>query len=559
MSLPNAGESSEDTKDKDDTDTGERAVDMDVDVDEPIPMPASAPIASASAAAATASLLDLFAVASSPPVPLAPSLPQITTNGTDANDNTESEGEAEFEGELESDEGEGDEEKLMVDTTVQEDLPVQARHRELDAVVLAPVEDGPVSPISHDADEPESPSREVSPMSDRSVDEEGAEEDGDEPDDGEKSDGEAEDAVNKSEEKDADIEDADAANKSNADVDDAEAKSDIEADADKSDAEAEADKSDEEMDGDVDADVEMEVQSSHCVEALDMLAGIELKYALLSKVVYLERMEGVGMGNDDHAPVDVTTMQCTQPQQGAEPPYTEQQPSSMGSTGCTRHVLPPTFDPIEDKRALNAAAAREVSCELDALNSSLSPSPMTQTDSWEFATLRAPTRSRQPPPSCKPPPLIPPSAPFACKQTLDAIPVQQSDTSVSVPGSTLSVWIPSVARALGHHTTPLWTVSRAPLTADSSPVYPPPLRLDSSYRAPFVTRSTSHQISLGGTERPHPATEQQNWFEAQESGSMYRWTCHLTNDGCGWLTEASALLLCVSLDPWSRRPSTSTF
>ncbi|KAF8142324.1 hypothetical protein K438DRAFT_1995089 [Mycena galopus ATCC 62051] len=46
---------------------------------------------------------------------------------------------------------------------------------------------------------------------------------------------------------------------------------------------------------------------------------------------------------------------------------------------------PPTFGLIEDECGLNAAAAREVSCEL-ALNFSLSPSPRAQTDSWEFAT-----------------------------------------------------------------------------------------------------------------------------------------------------------------------------
>lgn len=135
-------------------------------------------------------------------------------------------------------------------------------------------------------------------MSERSVDDEGPEEDGDEGDEGEpegeKSEGEAEDVdqdvADKSEEEDADLEDA--ADKSDVDVDDADAKSDIEADADKSDAEV--DKSDEDMDGDVDADVEMEVQPAHRAEALDVLAAIELKYALLREAVYLERMEGLG-------------------------------------------------------------------------------------------------------------------------------------------------------------------------------------------------------------------------------------------------------------------------
>ncbi|KAJ6622815.1 hypothetical protein B0H10DRAFT_881171 [Mycena sp. CBHHK59/15] len=41
-------------------------------------------------------------------------------------------------------------------------------------------------------------------------------------------------------------------------------------------------------------DVEMEVQPAHRAEALDVLAGIELKYALLREAVYVERMEGLG-------------------------------------------------------------------------------------------------------------------------------------------------------------------------------------------------------------------------------------------------------------------------
>ena len=202
-----------------------------MDVDEPVPTPSIAPIAS-SAAAAAASLLDLFAVASSPPVPHPPVLPQIVTNGVDANDNTESEGE----GDPASDEGEGDEEELPAAKEPSVDVPEKRNTR------ARPAEDRPVSPISQEGDEAEGASREVSPVSERSVDE--AEEDGDEPDDGEpdgdKSDGEpeVEDAVDKSDEEDADLEDP--PDKSNAKVDDADVdvKSDIEADV-----EADADKS----------------------------------------------------------------------------------------------------------------------------------------------------------------------------------------------------------------------------------------------------------------------------------------------------------------------------
>ncbi|KAF8192342.1 hypothetical protein K438DRAFT_1762342 [Mycena galopus ATCC 62051] len=69
------------------------------------------------------------------------------------------------------------------------------------------------------------------------------------------------------------------------------------------------------------------------------------------------------------------------------------------------------------------------------------------------------------------PPLIPSLAPFTRKQTPDTVPVQQSNTSASAPGSTVSQSPAQLApSAPGHHTTPLWTISPAPLVADGSPL-----------------------------------------------------------------------------------------
>ncbi|KAF7328703.1 hypothetical protein MSAN_02472200 [Mycena sanguinolenta] len=208
-----------------------------------------------------------------------------------------------------------------------------------------------------------------------------------------------------------------------------------------------------------------------------------------------------------------------------EPQYMKRQPSSssMGATGGrSRRVPPPTFEPEEDERALNAAAAREVSRELDAL--SFSPPPVAQPSqvqtesegSWEFATptQRPPTPPRtssqtqtpsspprkqysppqkysppagQPPPAREPSPLIPPAAPFARKATLDNVPTHRSIPSSEAPASSPVQPAPFVP---GHHTTPSWAVSPPPDrdAANGSPVSP---RLDSPYRAPFANRSTS--------------------------------------------------------------------
>ncbi|KAF8066570.1 hypothetical protein FPV67DRAFT_1767534 [Lyophyllum atratum] len=84
-----------------------------------------------------------------------------------------------------------------------------------------------------------------------------------------------------------------------------------------------------------------------------------------------------------------------------------------------RRVPPPSFDPAEEERALNAAAAREVSRELDALTFNPPRSPNRDNQS-EFARERGSSLSQSGPGYGGPPvtqidgsPLAPPSAPFS--------------------------------------------------------------------------------------------------------------------------------------------------
>ncbi|KAF7369233.1 hypothetical protein MVEN_00251000 [Mycena venus] len=196
----------------------------------------------------------------------------------------------------------------------------------------------------------------------------------------------------------------------------------------------------------------------------------------------------MNMGNDDHddAPVEGEGEKERQARLSkhvrfgketefgeapAEPQYMKRQESTSSlGTGRSRRVPPPTFDPIEDERALNAAAAREVSRELDALNFSPPPVPPPQVQvqnegNWEFATPpqqqppspprtspqnqyapppRSPPQNQYsspaspPPPNREPSPLIPPAAPFSRKATLDNV-----DRDRLPPGA-------------GHQSTPSW-------------------------------------------------------------------------------------------------------
>ncbi|KAJ7843074.1 hypothetical protein B0H14DRAFT_1018201 [Mycena olivaceomarginata] len=123
----------------------------------------------------------------------------------------------------------------------------------------------------------------------------------------------------------------------------------------------------------------------------------------------------------------------------------------------------------------------------------------------------------QPPTNREPSPLIPPAAPFARKATLDNVPPNREPSPLippvvpslrkatldNAPGhqSTPSWDAPAPAPAPspvqptpsqpGHHTTPSWAISPAPSVdrdGTGSPISP---RIDSPYRAPFATRSTS--------------------------------------------------------------------
>ncbi|KAF8185249.1 hypothetical protein K438DRAFT_1973960 [Mycena galopus ATCC 62051] len=139
------------------------------------------------------------------------------------------------------------------------------------------------------------------------------------------------------------------------------------------------------------------------------------------------------------------------------------------TTGRTRRMPPPTFGLIEDECGLNAAAAWEVSREL-ALNFSPSPSPMAQTDSWEFAT-----------PHTHPAAAVRAPVQVTATETLRAAAAHSAlgsfarePTLETAPAAEQCVR--SAPSAPRHRTTPSWsTISPAPLAANSSPVSPSPL------------------------------------------------------------------------------------
>nr|GAT60889.1 predicted protein [Mycena chlorophos] len=138
------------------------------------------------------------------------------------------------------DEDEGEDEVDVDDPPVVSTEVIKQITRRASAARPPPADDRPVSPMSQDGEEADGPSREVSPVS-----------------------GEDE---------------AEPADKSDVEIDVQE----------KSDGEEET-----KSDDDADADVEMDVQPAHRAEALDVLAGIELKYALLRQTIYIDRMEGL--------------------------------------------------------------------------------------------------------------------------------------------------------------------------------------------------------------------------------------------------------------------------
>ncbi|KAJ7677833.1 hypothetical protein DFH06DRAFT_561497 [Mycena polygramma] len=224
--------------------------------------------------------------------------------------------------------------------------------------------------------------------------------------------------------------------------------------------------------------------------------------------------------------------------QPPEAPYMTREPSPSSPSPRNKRVPPPSADPVQDERALNAAAAREVSRELDALNFSPPPAPpqvQVQTDGqWEQQQQQqqppsppktrefSPPRSREytssPPPQnqYQPPSSSPPQAQYApappanqyapppqspSTQTSPRLPSARkatTDNNTLPPGAghhSTPSWDPPAqpqpqpAFAPGHHTTPSWALSPAP--PSDGPASPSSPRLDSPYRAPIAARSTS--------------------------------------------------------------------
>ncbi|KAJ7182852.1 hypothetical protein C8R43DRAFT_868755 [Mycena crocata] len=137
---------------------------------------------------------------------------------------------------------------------------------------------------------------------------------------------------------------------------------------------------------------------------------------------------------------------------GDEGGYAEPEPSHMrredsSSGNRSRRVPPPSVEPVQDERALNAAAAREVSRELDALNFS-APAP-------------AQPQAQAPPPA---------------------------HTHHSTPSWDAPAPVQPAPFSPGHHTTPSWAITPASTAEGGSPSSP---RLETPYRAPVANRSTS--------------------------------------------------------------------
>ncbi|KAJ7621387.1 hypothetical protein FB45DRAFT_140305 [Roridomyces roridus] len=194
----------------------------------------------------------------------------------------------------------------------------------------------------------------------------------------------------------------------------------------------------------------------------------------------------------------------SEPPTPASPEMVRQPSSSSLSPGGRRRVPPPTFDPLEEERALNAAAAREITREFEAMNASSPPlaSPQPQQDQeeeegnpWQAPAPQrefgSPPKTRSPPtqyssppvpskespksPYSEPSPMIPPSAPFS--RALPGPPSQDGGSPLPSPVS-------------GHHTTPSWALRPASPAVDS-PGSPSSPRLDAPYRATTANRSTT--------------------------------------------------------------------
>ncbi|CAK5264638.1 unnamed protein product, partial [Mycena citricolor] len=158
-----------------------------------------------------------------------------------------------------------------------------------------------------------------------------------------------------------------------------------------------------------------------------------------------------------------------------EPPMRSRQNSSPvppGSALKNKRIPPPAFvDRDEEERALNAAAAREITLEIDALRSS---------HAQDHPSSLQPASPVAPPPQTH---FVPPP-----KLSYSVSPPPR-EVSPSVPAKAPSIEIEPV-----QHTTPSWAMSPVlPAASDALPGSPSSLR----GAAPWATRSTS-SLNSGG-------------------------------------------------------------
>ncbi|ESK97386.1 hypothetical protein Moror_17817 [Moniliophthora roreri MCA 2997] len=229
-----------------------------------------------------------------------------------------------------------------------------------------------------------------------------------------------------------------------------------------------------------------------------------------------------------------------------EPINTDVIPDANAPRASPRRVPPPTLSPEEEEKELNAAAAREISRELDALNFSAQGSIR---GGRSDDILPSPVRGRNDsfggpvsPINREPSPLLPPSAPFVNRgpsprpESLPSSPVVaapqspigQSPLANNPPA--VSPYVPDSHRTASPPVSPVRETSSSPISPKApSPVLPLPTinmpeRSSSSFsslrggaspyqtppefpRSPLGTRSTSSLVdrSPGASPAPPPA------------------------------------------------------
>ncbi|KAK7036446.1 hypothetical protein VNI00_011643 [Paramarasmius palmivorus] len=204
-----------------------------------------------------------------------------------------------------------------------------------------------------------------------------------------------------------------------------------------------------------------------------------------------------------------------------------------------RRVPPPTFSPEEEEKQLNAAAAREISRELDALNFSAQGVRGMSMDDVPASPSRGRNDSFGGPVSPikrEPSPLVPPSAPFANRgpsprpESVSASPVAVGQSPLSRDSPAAPPYVPDSNYTASPPISPVRETTSSPISQKaSSPVLPPPSinmpeRSSSSFssirggaspyqtppefpRSPLGTRSTSSLVdrSPGASPAPPPA------------------------------------------------------